>query len=1619
MKRKLLSLLLVITLLAITVSTGIPTILAADENLITNGDFSSYSGNTPTGWRFDLPKTNTFSYEIVEDVQIPDGPTTNAIKFTAAETHISKNDDNKYVAFDANGKDARMYFSGTETIRIEKNATYTMTFWAKTVKTHGLTCMMFEPNYVIPSFKRSVKYGVEGHNIYTYKTSAGTLRNSRPEIDHLVTVASTGSVIKSYPSSMFTSRYSGTGRDEDRAIYNYEQPLTPDFPKYEKEGEWVKIVYTFSTDNTDAHEADVAFSFRFPQVAGGEVWLADLQMNVQKDKIDGYYTPTNKTPELGAVSQNLALPQGKTVKMTAEPFGENKFDGWYNGETLISKDLEYSFTYDPENPPAYEARFKKANWGVDGSLEKLSVGKVAGVGFSSASDWSATAFKTASVGGQFFADSVNGGTSGAVSIIANKAHTGTKVAEYVGQSGYVGYKFTGLNKNTSYHFSAYAFIDSEDVNDVVNGVYVTDANSGVTKLSSGSVVYKTATDDGVRYYSNAVTECRGEWKKVTAKVNTGNSTDVILWIATPASGANLYLDNFAVARDPYKFAPTSNNYNLGFVSPVGGADAYENEDVTVTATPLDGNGFDGWYLGSNRISTSLSYTHKYDPTNTAMNNLVAKFTAGPFSIDEASFENQGYTKDQVLATHFNGYVKADGEVWADSDISVTGKWSLDAVHDGTWQSVIVDTAFGHTGNTSINMNCRLSWAGYQIDGLQPNTNYAISFYGWSFDNKADTVNGINLIRVADADQRIIVPSGASGGTVLSDTKCLGGTRSVIDLRGGWTKVVVPFKTKNSGSVKLWLNILGDATHNTHIDDIAVYESVAVTATNSLGGSITSNLPKEDLPKGSYVELTAHPMQGNTFAGWYNLKTNELISTQINYNFNATGPIDLIAKFEGDNMPPGDVLELQGMDGTFEQGTVTGWWADDPTYGNDVSWCRWEKENTLSYEGNMSLAGYCRYRSTNLTLSNLTPNTNYCFSMYVNVCGATDADNTDNYTRIGDFGIMGPAERYLDNAQDVLVHRKFLRGNAGWQRIDLYFNTGDRTEVIYSGRVLGRDGAKCYYDNIKLIQFESTEQLANGDFSAGVQNWCGDRSAANGALKVDQGKDAFQTTNIAPYTSYTVKFRAKGNGTVAAQRVDGISLNVKDYISSVSKVAVAGTDWNEYSFDVYTGVHEALNILANGGQGGIEIDDVTITRNADPTGAVLEKIDFESERFALGPNTNQNVYSIYTATDANDKNVLSGNKSLKFTYNPLLASSVFTVDEGWASYQVTQMNFKVSFNYKIADGSDGGPVKLAPEVSGTYGSDIGFEHTSKTDEWQNVTFFFTNVNNPNLKLIIANVMDATAGDFYIDDIEISIAPPMVNEENSRATYCEALYNAVENEGFEKALGNDNWKGLSSVSTAKVMSGNALKGSKYLRANAGTHYVLEVDVKPSTVYYFGASVRGTANSDGYIGVSLDKEGNRLYANREDLPASKVSNKKNTTDWNRTAFQFTSDSTGKAYVVIDVDSGYIDIDSVMMFTDEYSYRYDPNDYMVYVPYDYDNLKSSTTVINGGFGPQPYYKKAGGTVNLSANEAGADFDSTTGTPDTGDSILYPTVALVLAAVSLAVIVIIKRRKEGANADA
>lgn len=666
MKKKLLSVLLAIVLIFTTVYIGIPTVLASNGNLITNGDFSSYSGNNPTGWRFDLPTTNSFSYEIVEDVEIPDGPITNAIKFTSSET-VETISGNMYQPLDSSGKDARMYFSSTNTVKIEKSTIYTMTFWVKVKRLYGFSALMFEPDYVIPSLRRNINYAVEGHNLYTYKTTSASLRNSRDDINHIWKVVSSGQTLSNYPSSMFITRNNTYGDP----MRNYQQVLTPDFPNDQREGEWLQVSQTFKTEDLDAHEADVAYTFRFPQVEGGEVWIADVRLTAEK------------------------------------------------------------------------------------------------------------------------------------------------------------------------------------------------------------------------------------------------------------------------------------------------------------------------------------------------------------------------------------------------------------------------------------------------------------------------------------------------------------------------------------------------------------EPVAVTVTNATGGSIKTNLPKENIPKGFNVELVATPLEGNTFTGWYNTQTGELVSNSAVYNFTANTPISLIAKFEGSNMPPTDILPLQGMDGTFEEGTVTGWFADDPEWGgSESSWCRWEKSTESAYEGNTSFMVNSRYRYINLPLKGLTQNTNYRLTMYVNPTGAKEYDDdTSRYTRIEEYGIIGPGERYLEGASDILIRRGDLKGNVGWQRLDVYFNSGERSEVVFSAKLVGEYGAVCYYDNIALYQYKSNIRLTNAYFEQGTNGWCGKVEVVteNGsnAVLVNNQKSIYQCFDMSLSGVYEIKFSAKGNGTVAVQDITETGLDIKSSISAKSYKNVQGEEWTDYSFIVNTGAHKSVNLVIAGGDGGIMVDNFSLRYKGDITIEIIE------------------------------------------------------------------------------------------------------------------------------------------------------------------------------------------------------------------------------------------------------------------------------------------------------------------------------------------------------------------------------------------------------------------------------
>lgn len=165
------------------------------------------------------------------------------------------------------------------------------------------------------------------------------------------------------------------------------------------------------------------------------------------------------------------------------------------------------------------------------------------------------------------------------------------------------------------------------------------------------------------------------------------------------------------------------------------------------------------------------------------------------------------------------------------------------------------------------------------------------------------------------------------------------------------------------------------------------------------------------------------------------------------------------------------------------------------------------------------------------------------------------------------------------------------------------------------------------------------------------------------------------------------------------------------------------------------------------------------------------------------------------------------------------------------------------------------------------------------------------------------------------------------------------------------------------TATVVSGNALSGKQSLRVTAGTKYFLQIPVEKSAEYIFGASLRANAAVSGYVGLMLGQDISKKtdwFCDAAGNPASKIQLTDFSGKWQRGAFRFASSNSGFVNLVIVVTSGTLELDSVQLFRSDKAYESDPNNYTVYKNYNFEATDSNTCVINGGFGPQPYYKKS-----------------------------------------------------------
>lgn len=1086
--------------------------------------------------------------------------------------------------------------------------------------------------------------------------------------------------------------------------------------------------------------------------------------------------------------------------------------------------------------------------------------------------------------------------------------------------------------------------------------------------------------------------------------------------------------SFTEYQRPFTFAPQVNDADLGGVFPKS-VELFPGKSLTFMATPTDGNTFVNWTLNGQVYSTNPVITGTFSETDV----LKANFAAGPYAVTNAGAEK--YSNNQNVAP-FDSTTQ-----------TFTGDWILFDFQDykpaGSWVTAIATNAMAHYGKQSVVLNGRYQINTRRITGLEKNKDYILSFWYYlpKLEPKPPTFNFAavvpptattvseptaggaalayaNLNKDATGEWTCVtIPFNSQNNTevyvttkfssdigscvlYLDDFGVYEGKGDIVNVSVQTSPGGKAYVSRNGSAVKgstvmfyavpnSDASFLGwyDANGN-QVSTLPVYVTTVNADTNlvarfdyvkvgidsvSLGGTATSSHTGY-VPQNTEVTFTATPNEGNTFKGWYDAATNTLVSTNPVYTVNVTSDTVLNAYFEGYNKPARELLK----NGSFETGTITGWFADDPNYGDSVGWCSWNRSDIRVYEGNYSLRVYARHRNSILPLNNLTENTTYRISFYYFIDEyGTMAQNLQNVF------IGPPGTTDMSDATVMQSVKGPIKAGPGWNRFEMYFNSGNNTTINLGLRYHAEAGSNgnekdaMYIDNLELYEYSATPEILNGDFSQGKVGYSGSFNVTGSKEASLEGASAkvAQTVAVKPYTDYRVTFRAKtsGGSTLKAAAVDLAKDSVTDInlINSYSYVDVTGTSWTEYSFVFFSGIHQAVKLLfENQGTGTTLLDNIAMVEESGAAQGMIDYIDFETDRFTINDYYTKpdliaklenyyiqsDAFEIYTKQGASDNNVRSGNKSLRIKYNEATNGLEKVLHQPWTTIPVEEGgNYVISLWYRTVEQDC--VFRFAPDNTGMYTGEE--EYLSNDTEWTKLSVRIANTNGLGyLRMILGNVAYSTKSDVYIDDIIVQVSQPMVTEENTRLLYTEQLYNAVKNPSFEKPTTDADWgKTLPSnfkiIDTTNSKTDSAPNLNKYLRVTAGQKYVLGVETKIGVEHGFGVFIRGKAGTNAYIGLTSDAEGNNFFVNDEEQPASKVTVTATDGEWHRAGFKFLSTGKGVTYIVIDVKEGYLDIDNVMIFPVDYGYRYDPNDYSVYNP-DYDNIKYY--YINGGEGPQPY---------------------------------------------------------------
>lgn len=1414
-------------------------------------------------------------------------------------------------------------------------------------------------------------------------------------------------------------------------------------------GVWVDYSYEFETGT------DTDFYLYLRTGYTYEFYMTDFSIVEQIDQFIGqptFYNTSGKVKDSHDYATMTMTVNGQTVseieagdEVTATvdydtASGAYKFYGWVNNAgDVVSEETTFTFTaaadecYTPwiiEKNLVDSASFENYADGADLQVAVDTTNKIADA--PSGEKWGFVAnggyYKATTAGtvvgsngttyNQVASGSFGAKGSDSVTVSDDEARSG-KNSLFIKINGWSSIRELQVKKNTNYSLTFYYRTGTEQSYQGLGSLsIVTTYNWGNGSSAQPSAQYKELANDrynSLRYVTVAAANITSSlyndgWQKVTCDFNSGKFETLYLLLKGNRNESTIYVDDMTlVDKDDTNFSlfpaiePIVNDDNLGTVSPES-VTKEAGKVAEFTAAPTKGNTFKGWYDSADKLISAdltLSYTIPDDYASPK-----AVFEAGDPAVENAGMENS--------AEGYLAYYKEDGTD-PETDKKIYTKqvvdplWDIEFPGGAAWGANIqAKPTMSHSGNMAVRLQTQNNYAGRHFTGLTKNTDYAISFWAYIDNRTSYTLSAFVAPKGTLPYTEAVSGKGETYYPQLTADAVLGASVNPATALSKWQEVVVNFNSGDHTEVTLWMLSRNDneGTYLVWVDDFAIYDPATFHAYASLGGDVTSNAYESgSVVKGSTITVTATPDAGNTFKHWVD-ETGAVYSTDATTTIVAEGNKSLRAVFDGYHKNARELFAYNGQDGTFENGSIVGWYGDHVEYGKDGStFCKWTVTDEQKYQGEKSLAVTSYHRSSVLPLTGLSPDTNYKFSFYFKY---PYPDGGEDWRNVSDFGIVGKNDIDVEHAETVYTSNdELIATESGWWKAELYFNTADATEVnfvfYYSGEPNHKPTPTVYLDNVELWEYFTNDTLTNGDAENGTAPWLGDVTETtddgNQVFSlVEAGDTMYQTFAVEKHSEYTVSFKAKGVVMATASDIYATYPDFASMITSQSFVVGADDEWKEYQFQVYSGIRTDLRLILGAISANAMFDDITVTKEINPVGAVIDHIDFESNRFALA-QSDSSVFEIYTAEGENDPNVHSGYGSLHFKYSSAVEDVTAVLEEAFLSYGVAaKKNYRVTMYYKADKGNT---IHLAPNHpaysylgwTGEYAGELGSEHAG-TGEWEKLEFTFTADHTGFLKLAIANIIGKTNGDFYLDDITIALGPDLVTDPNTDRAYCSQFYSIIKNGGFEQEITDDNWKDL--PDTAKVIKdkSKADTADHFLRISAGTKYILPITLEPGEVYYFGASYRASKGGKGKISLATMVDPAMIYfLDDKDRDASIIT-VNNSDKWERTAFGFRANSSGTTYLVIECTAGTIDIDSVSLCAEKFTHTEDPNRYYERIPFDYNNIDPSMIVYNGGV------------------DALGDMDS----PGTGEEIGFTLALAILGLISGLAVLILRKRKEKAN---